>query len=68
MTDDLRIETLEIKVAHLERSLLELGQTVMQQQRELALLAARNRGLQQQLEELERGAHGGADFEKPPHY
>ena len=66
--DDARVETIEIKLAHLERSLQELGQVVMQQQRELAALTARNRALQQQVQDMERDAQRSDDFEKPPHY
>src|ERR1700686_3959533 len=53
MSDSLRLETVEIKLAHLERSLQELGQTVVHQQREIATIMARHRELQRQLEALE---------------
>lgn len=69
MSENSRLETIEIKLAHLERSLLELGQTVMQHQREIELLSTRNRALQQQVGELEQDAAPNAGaFEKPPHY
>jgi uncharacterized coiled-coil protein SlyX len=69
MSDSERLDTIEIKLAHLERSLLELGQTVMHQQREITVLAAHNRALRQQLQELDNAASPSANpFEKPPHY
>ena len=69
MSDSLRLETVEIKLAHLERSLQELGQTVVHQQREIAAIMARHRELQQQLEALEGNeAQSEHPFERPPHY
>jgi uncharacterized coiled-coil protein SlyX len=69
MNDPTRLETLEIKLAHLERSLQELGQAVLDQQRQIDTLAARGRALADRLDEFE--ATDGPDaqpFEKPPHY
>jgi SlyX protein len=69
MTEPTRLDQIEIKLAHLERSLTELNDVVIRQQQELDLLTARNRQLKQQLESIE--ASGGASlegFEKPPHY
>jgi len=58
-----------IHAAHLERSLQELGQTVVHQQREIAAIMARHRELQQQLEALEGNeAQSEHPFERPPHY
>ncbi|MGA8706900.1 MAG: SlyX family protein [Steroidobacteraceae bacterium] len=69
MPEESRLDTIEIKLAHLERSLQELGQTVMNQQREIVALAARNRVLEQQLEAFDQEvAQGSEPFEKPPHY
>jgi SlyX protein len=69
MTDTTRLEAIEIKLAHLERSLQELGQVVMRQQTEIAALAARNRLLSDQMEALESGgAENAGQYEKPPHY
>lgn len=69
MSDSQRIETLEFKLAHLERALQELGATVMDQQRQITLLAASHRALIQQLEEAaHESAPAGDRFEKPPHY
>jgi uncharacterized coiled-coil protein SlyX len=69
MSDSTRIETIEIKLAHLERSLQELGQAVLDQQRQIDALAARGRALADRLEAF--GATDTPDsqpFEKPPHY
>jgi uncharacterized coiled-coil protein SlyX len=68
MTESNRLEAIEFKLAHLESSLLELGQTVMRQQREIDLLAARNRDLKEQVQSLADGGASAEGFEKPPHY
>jgi len=68
MTESHRLEAIEIKLAHLERSLQELGETVMRQQRAMDALLARHRTMQSQLEMLESGAPGSNPLEKPPHY
>lgn len=69
MSDQQRIESLEIKVAFLERALQELGATVMEQQRQMGVLIQRHRDLLQQIEEVSQaGAPAGDRFEKPPHY
>ena len=69
MPEESRLDTIEIKLAHLERSLQELGRTVMNQQRDIVSLAARNRVLEQQLEAFDQeAAQRSEPFEKPPHY
>ena len=69
MTEPTRLDQIEIKLAHLERALIELNDAVLRQQREIEMLAARNRQLKDQLEALETGGEASADgFEKPPHY
>jgi SlyX protein len=69
MTDIERLEAIEIKLAHLERSLQELDQTILLQQREIATLTSQNRALRDRIESLAGGETGGsAEFEKPPHY
>jgi uncharacterized coiled-coil protein SlyX len=50
MTDAERLETIEIKLAHLERSLQELDQTILLQQREIAALTTQIRALRARLE------------------
>jgi SlyX protein len=69
MTEPTRLDQIEIKLAHVERSLNELNDAVIRQQREIELLTARNRQLKHQLEVLEAGGAASADaFERPPHY
>ncbi|MGA2366004.1 MAG: SlyX family protein [Steroidobacteraceae bacterium] len=68
MTESSRLEFIETKLAHLESSLQQLGQAVMRQQREIEVLAERNRALKEQLEMVEGGGASAAGFEKPPHY
>ena len=63
-----RLVTIEIKLAHLERSLQELGETVLHQQGEIEAFRMRNRALKAQLDTLEVGAGSVVSFEKPPHY
>jgi uncharacterized coiled-coil protein SlyX len=68
-TDDDRIETLEIKLAHLERALQELSDVVYRQQQQLAAAESRH---QQLLDRLAADASAAAEpasqFEVPPHY
>ena len=68
MTEPTRLDTIEIKLAHLEHSLQELGEAVIRQQRDIELLSARNRELKSQLESLEGAEASAGGFEKPPHY
>jgi uncharacterized coiled-coil protein SlyX len=68
MSNSTRLEAIEIKLAHLERSLQELGETVMRQRSEITALAARNRSLSDQMQALEGGGDSAGRYEKPPHY
>lgn len=68
MNESQRLEAIEVKLAHLERSLQELGATVMQQQRTIDALAERRRAMLSQIEILESDASGDDPFQKPPHY
>jgi SlyX protein len=68
MTEPSRLDAIEIKLAHLERSLQELGQTVMRQQRDIDVLSAHNRALTEQLKIFEGGGASAQGFETPPHY
>ena len=43
MTESTRLDAIEIKLAHLEHSLQELGETVMRQQRDIEVLSERIR-------------------------
>ncbi len=68
MSHDARIETLEIKLAHLERALQELSDVLYRQQQRLDAHEAR---FQRLIEGVEAGdSPAGADtkFEIPPHY
>ena len=66
MTEPSRLDTIEIKLAHLEQALQELGETVMRQQRDIELLSARNRTLKEQLESIEGSGANSRGFETPP--
>jgi uncharacterized coiled-coil protein SlyX len=70
MTDSTRIETLEIKCAHLEQAVQELSDVVYRQQQQLDRVLLRNQELARQVESLEGAAEpaGGPRSEIPPHY
>ena len=63
-----RIDTLEFKVAHLERALQELSDVLYRQQRELDALRALNEQLLQQVQQLEDRGGDPNRVEIPPHY
>lgn len=63
-----RIETVEFKLAHLERAVQELSDVVYRQQLALDRVLETNRQLRQQLEELEGRASDAGAVEIPPHY
>ena len=63
-----RIDTLEFKVAHLERALQELSDVVYRQQRELYSLRDRNQRLLVQVQQLEERGGDPNRVEVPPHY
>ncbi len=65
---DPRVEALEIKVAHLERTTQQLSDELFRQQREIEALQMLNRQLLQQLQGLEDGAADPNRVEIPPHY
>ena len=66
--DDARLETLEFKVAHLEKALQELSDVVYRQQRELDGLRDRAQQLVEQVQELEDRGADPTRVEIPPHY
>lgn len=68
MTTDARIETLEFKVAHLERALQELSDVMYRQQRELDTLRERSQQLVAQVQSLEDRDTDPTGVEIPPHY
>jgi uncharacterized coiled-coil protein SlyX len=65
---DSRIEALEIKVAHLERTAQELSDVIYRQQQHLDALLNLNRQLVGQLEALEGKTADPNRVEIPPHY
>ncbi len=67
MTDAERIETLEFKLAHLERAVQELSDVMYRQQQQLDRVLELNRQLLQQVEELAPRA-SASSVEIPPHY
>ncbi len=67
---DDRLETLEVKLAHLERALQELSDVVYRQQRQLDAADLRHRELVDRLAAAAAQADEApaAHFEIPPHY
>ena len=70
MMDNPRLETLEIKCAHLERAIQELSDVVYRQQQQLDRVLQRNQDLAAQIEALEAATDAPASprSEIPPHY
>lgn len=69
MTDDAsRLETIEIKLAHLELILQQLSDEMIRQQRDIEVLQANVRLLKQQLDPGAPAAAASDGYEKPPHY
>ena len=64
-----RLDSLEEKIAHLERALNELSDVVARQQKELDLALQRNQRLLDKIAALESDSGPSATaYEKPPHY
>jgi len=64
-----RLDTLEEKVAHLERALGELSDVVARQQKELDRALERNQRLLDKIAAIESESGTSATaYEKPPHY
>jgi len=63
-----RLETVEFKIAHLERALQELSDVLYRQQQQLDAALAANQRLREQLEELEGRTGDAMPVEVPPHY
>ena len=68
MTDTTRVESVEFKVAHLERALQELSDVVYRQQREIEALLELQRRLRDQVEDLDSRRADPDAVEIPPHY
>jgi len=65
---DTRIEALEFKVAHLERTAQELSDVIYRQQQQIDALLTLNRQLASQLEDLDGKTADPNRVEIPPHY
>jgi SlyX protein len=63
-----RLESLEIKVAHLERTAQELSDVIYRQQQQIDTMLNLNRQLVSQLETLEAKSGDAGPVEVPPHY
>jgi uncharacterized coiled-coil protein SlyX len=63
-----RLEMLEIKVAHLERTAQELSDVIYRQQQQIDTMLNLNRQLATQLETLEAKTGDAGPVEVPPHY
>jgi uncharacterized coiled-coil protein SlyX len=67
-TPDARLETLEFKLAHLERAVQELSDVVYRQQQQLEAANARHQQLLDRLAEASAPTEPQSQFEIPPHY
>jgi SlyX protein len=65
---DTRLETLEFKIAHLERTAQELSDVIYRQQQQIDAILDLNRQLASQLESLESKSGDSSAEEIPPHY
>jgi len=63
-----RLETVEFKLAHLERAVQELSDVLYRQQQQLDAVLAAHQRLRQQLEEVEGRTGDATPVEVPPHY
>ena len=63
-----RLETVEFKIAHLERAVQELSDVLYRQQQQLDAALEMHRRLRQQLEEIESRTGEATPVEIPPHY
>ena len=69
MIESPRLEAIEFKLAHLERTVADLADVIARQDKELIRLLAQNQRLATQLQMLgDPGAASESEFEKPPHY
>lgn len=63
-----RLETVEFKIAHLEKAVQELSDVIYRQQQQLDAVLAINLQLRRQIEEFESRASDPSAVEIPPHY
>lgn len=63
-----RLETVEFKIAHLERAVQELSDVIYRQQQQLDNALAMNQRLREQLEDIDSRTADPTAVEIPPHY
>jgi SlyX protein len=63
-----RLETLEVKIAHLEHALQELSDVVYRQRQQLDAQEARYQRLLERVEAADRQPAADSQFEIPPHF
>lgn len=63
-----RLESVEFKIAHLERAVQDLSDVLYRQQQQLDAALALNQRLRRQLDELESRTGDATAVEIPPHY
>jgi SlyX protein len=69
MTENARLNDLEIRIAHLERGLQELSDVLIRQQKELDRAVERNQVLADRLAALQDSDDASTVLEeRPPHY
>jgi SlyX protein len=69
MTENARLNDLEIRIAHLERGLQELSDVLIRQQKELDRAVERNQVLADRLAALQDSDDASTALEeRPPHY
>jgi len=69
VSDDARVELLEVKVAHLEQAVQELSDVLYRQQALIDSHETRYRRLMERVDASERQTGSGdSQFEIPPHY
>jgi uncharacterized coiled-coil protein SlyX len=62
------LETVEFKIAHLERAMQDLSDVVYRQQQQIDSVLAAHQRLRQQFEELDGRTGDASPVEIPPHY
>lgn len=68
MTDDERLEKLEIDLAHANHTIDELNSVVIEQGKQIDRLTRKMMEMTDQVEELIENALPGHQIDKPPHY